>query len=151
MTTSSIAQLEADLAAAQAKSHAAMDRRRALPAGSSRARVTTANANWARAAEHRDRCSDRLDLARAAATPAAGEAPATSARTSYRVGATVLLGRSSYTIERVTETGLDLRGKRGGESALVQCLKQPALWGHVQGAERSTDYRQLADGTFEIW
>ena len=30
-------------------------RRAALPAGSTRARVTTANANWARAAEARDR------------------------------------------------------------------------------------------------
>lgn len=34
--------------------------RAALPAGSSRARVTTANARWTRAAEHRDRCEAAL-------------------------------------------------------------------------------------------
>lgn len=34
--------------------------RAALPAGSSRARVTTANARWATAAEHRDRCEAAL-------------------------------------------------------------------------------------------
>lgn len=34
--------------------------RAALPAGSSRARVTTANARWTRAAEHRGRCEAAL-------------------------------------------------------------------------------------------
>lgn len=63
--TNKIARLERALADAQAASLRAMDRRRALPPGSSRARVTTANANWARAAEHRDRCAARLDAARA--------------------------------------------------------------------------------------
>ncbi len=45
---------------AERRSKAAMARRQALPPGSSRARVTTANANWARAAEQRDRVQDRL-------------------------------------------------------------------------------------------
>ena len=45
---------------AERRSKAAMERRRALPPGSSRARVTTANANWARSAEHRDRIFERL-------------------------------------------------------------------------------------------
>jgi hypothetical protein len=66
ITAADIACLERALADAQAKSYRAMDRRGALRAGSSRARVTTANANWARAAEHRDRISDLLDAARAA-------------------------------------------------------------------------------------
>lgn len=41
---------------AERKSLKACDARGSLPAGSTRARVTTANANWARAAEQRDRC-----------------------------------------------------------------------------------------------
>ena len=41
-------------------SAAAADRRAKLPAGASRARVTTANANWASQAEHRDLCQRRL-------------------------------------------------------------------------------------------
>lgn len=40
---------------AQAKSDAASRSRAALPPGSSRARVTSANARWMRAAEERDR------------------------------------------------------------------------------------------------
>lgn len=59
-----VKRLERELAKAQAKSTAAMDARRRQPPGSSRARVTTANANWMRAAEHRDRISDALDAAR---------------------------------------------------------------------------------------
>jgi hypothetical protein len=47
--------LERMLAAAERKSERAADARRALPPGSSRARVTTANARWARAAEERER------------------------------------------------------------------------------------------------
>ena len=50
---------------AQAASERAMDARGALPPGSSRARVTTANARWASAAEHRDRVRDALHLAQA--------------------------------------------------------------------------------------
>ncbi len=46
-----------DLVASQKASAAAADARSRLPPGSSRARVTTANARWARAAEHRDRCA----------------------------------------------------------------------------------------------
>jgi hypothetical protein len=40
------------------------DARAALPAGSSRARVTSANARWARAAEERDRIARQLDQLR---------------------------------------------------------------------------------------
>ena len=40
---------------AHAESQRAADARAALPIGSTRARVTTANARWARAAEERDR------------------------------------------------------------------------------------------------
>lgn len=43
---------------AERASKVACDRRGAMPPGSTRARVTTANANWARAAEHRDRCQE---------------------------------------------------------------------------------------------
>lgn len=46
--------------AAQAASTRAQDARSRLKAGSTRARSTTANANWARAAEHRDRCADAV-------------------------------------------------------------------------------------------
>lgn len=44
------------LVLAQEKSDRAAESRARLPAGSSRARVTTANARWMRAAEERDRC-----------------------------------------------------------------------------------------------
>lgn len=50
--------------------------RRRLPAGSSRARVTTADANWANAAEARDKAQDRLDdLEATAATRQAAPGP----------------------------------------------------------------------------
>lgn len=39
------------------------DRRGALPPGASRAAITTANAKWARAAEHRDHCAASFELA----------------------------------------------------------------------------------------
>lgn len=42
------------------------DRRAALGPGASRARVTTCNARWSTAAEHRDRLLDRLERAEAA-------------------------------------------------------------------------------------
>lgn len=61
-----IAQLERELARAEAASARACNARASLPAGSSRARVTSANARWARAAEHRDRIAAALDAARGA-------------------------------------------------------------------------------------
>ncbi len=48
------------LIAAQKASDKASEARFKLPAGSSRAKVTTANARWMRSAEFRDLCSDRL-------------------------------------------------------------------------------------------
>jgi hypothetical protein len=45
-----------ELDTAERKSLAACAAREALPAGSTRARVTTANARWMSASEHRDRC-----------------------------------------------------------------------------------------------
>lgn len=48
------------LARAAAKSTKASEARAALPPGSTRARVTTANARWARAAEERDRVAAQL-------------------------------------------------------------------------------------------
>lgn len=50
----------ARLIAAQTKSERTSLVRLSLPAGSSRARVTTANARWMRASEDRDRCEQRL-------------------------------------------------------------------------------------------
>ena len=63
--------LDADkeLRAARKRLAAASERRRALPAGSSRAKVTTANARWATAAEACDRIEsvlrDRWEAAQA--------------------------------------------------------------------------------------
>jgi hypothetical protein len=58
-----------ELAAARKKLTAASERRRALPAGSTRARVTTAEAKWAIAAEAHDRIDralrDRWEAAQA--------------------------------------------------------------------------------------
>jgi hypothetical protein len=48
------------LADAQRKSEAAMEARMGLRAGTTRARSTTANARWARAAEHRDRLLEQI-------------------------------------------------------------------------------------------
>lgn len=47
--------LRRELERLEKKVQAASEARRRLPAGSSRARVTTANARWARACEARDR------------------------------------------------------------------------------------------------
>lgn len=58
--TAKVERLKRDLAAAQKKSWEAAAKRGALPAGSTRARVTTANAKWSRAAEHRDRIEEEL-------------------------------------------------------------------------------------------
>lgn len=51
-------------AKAHKKSEEFAERRRALPAGASRARVTTANARWSRWAEERDRCAVVLEQLR---------------------------------------------------------------------------------------
>lgn len=50
-----------ELVRARRASATATERRAELPAGSSRARVTTANARWSRAAEYRDLCESRLE------------------------------------------------------------------------------------------
>ena len=50
-----LAKLRRELRAAEAASLKASDARMALPPGSSRARVTTANSRWMRKAEDRDR------------------------------------------------------------------------------------------------
>ena len=60
-----IHRLERELAKAQRASTRASERRAALPAGTSRARVTSANARWMRAAEYRDLIAKQLAEARA--------------------------------------------------------------------------------------
>lgn len=55
LRASEVLRLAIVLARAQIATDKATDRRAALPAGTSRARVTTANARWGRAAEARDR------------------------------------------------------------------------------------------------
>lgn len=50
-----VAALERRLAAAERKTEQASEARRNLGIGASRARITTANARWAAAAEERDR------------------------------------------------------------------------------------------------
>jgi len=59
-----VAALRRELARAEAKSQRLSDARSRLPAGSSRARVTTANARWARAAEAREEVRRRLEEAK---------------------------------------------------------------------------------------
>lgn len=56
-----LAQAAKDLEKAQADSIKAATNRRNLPQGSSRAKVTTANARWMANAEHRDRVQARFD------------------------------------------------------------------------------------------
>lgn len=63
-SASFIKRLEKLLAAATMKSAKACDARAALPPGSSRARVTTANARWRRCVEDRDRLAAMLARAR---------------------------------------------------------------------------------------
>lgn len=58
-----ILSLAKTLVAAQKRVEVASDARRALPAGSTRARVTTANARWAAAAETRDHAEAALTTA----------------------------------------------------------------------------------------
>lgn len=67
-----VAQLEKALERAQAASSKASEARAALPAGSSRKRVTSANARWMRKAEERDRIAAQLEQARAAVSSGEG-------------------------------------------------------------------------------
>ena len=53
--------LRKELARAEADSARLCERRAAMPPGSSRARVTTLNAKWARVAEYRDLLRARLE------------------------------------------------------------------------------------------
>ncbi len=55
-----IAKLRRQHAAAAKRAEKASEARRLLPIGSTRARVTTANARWASAAGERDRIKDEL-------------------------------------------------------------------------------------------
>lgn len=55
-----LAALMRELAAAHDASDKAMDARASLPPGSSRAKVTTANARWTALAEERERLGDKL-------------------------------------------------------------------------------------------
>ena len=64
VTDKLIARFERELAKADALSKKRCDARGALGAGSTRARITSANAAWMSAAEHRDRLAERLDRAR---------------------------------------------------------------------------------------
>ena len=57
--------LRRDLERANAKSIRLCQARADLPPGTSRARVTTANARWARAAEERDRLLRAVEMAEA--------------------------------------------------------------------------------------
>lgn len=58
-----VARLQRELAGAEKRSARLAAARAALPPGSSRARVTSANARWARAAEYRDRVAAMLEQA----------------------------------------------------------------------------------------
>lgn len=60
-----VARYERELAKAEALSKKRCDARGALVAGTSRARITSANAAWMTAAERRDRLAERLDRAKA--------------------------------------------------------------------------------------
>ena len=62
--TPEIKKLERELAKADAASKKAAAARGALGPDATRARMTTANARWMRAAEYRDRVLARLDAAR---------------------------------------------------------------------------------------
>lgn len=67
------------------------------------------------------------------------------------VGSAVQLGRAVYTVTQESSFGLELRGKRGGESTLVQNAKNPDMWAHtwmVGYRSRSQWYRRTATGEF---
>ena len=61
MDSMEIRKLERALASAETKVRKASETRRALPVGSSRAKVTTANARWSTACEARDRILAAID------------------------------------------------------------------------------------------
>ncbi|WP_340008610.1 hypothetical protein MHH52_11145 [Paenibacillus sp. FSL K6-0276] len=65
-------QLERNLRLAEKRLQKASDARRSLPPGSTWARVTTANARWASAAEERDRVQRKLDDHKAASSKDGG-------------------------------------------------------------------------------
>lgn len=58
--SSQIAKLRRELAKAEKASAKLCEQRAALPPGTSRAKVTTLNAKWARAAEYRDLLQGQL-------------------------------------------------------------------------------------------
>ena len=66
LTPKVLARYQREYDRAHEKSLRLAARRMELPDGSPRARITSANAKWAIAAEHRDRLGERLDRARAA-------------------------------------------------------------------------------------
>ena len=72
MESKEIKKLRRELAKAQAASLKAAEDRGNLPAGSSRARVTTANARWRTLAEYRDRVQADLNAALDALTARSG-------------------------------------------------------------------------------
>jgi hypothetical protein len=143
--TNEIEHLERRLAEAQEQSLAWAERRRALPPGSSRARVTTANANWARAAEHRDRCRDRLDAAMARV---AKSAPVVVSASVFlpKAGAELVLFGQSYTVEHVGMFMIRLAGSRGGRADLVQNQKTPTAWALLKGTRPIGWFRQTTAG-----
>lgn len=63
MTRRDEREIRRDLARAEKDVARTSERRRDLPPGSSRKRVTTANAKWAIACEHRDRLLSELESA----------------------------------------------------------------------------------------
>lgn len=144
-TTNEIATLEKKLAAAQKRSLEWAERRYRLPPGSSRARVTTANAEWARAAEHRDRLAEQLESARVAQATETAPAIAIVPSVSITVGSKITLGRQTYTVYHVGTCMIRMTGARGGAADLVQNQKNPTLWALCKGT-RSEWYRQTATG-----
>jgi hypothetical protein len=145
-----IEQLERALAEAQKKSLAWAERRHALPIGSSRARVTTANAEWARAAEHRDRCRDRLDAAKA--RPAQQQTTPAPVAVEHRalfvpaVGSKLTMAGQTYTVEYVGKCMIRLCGSRGGRADLVQNAKNPTAWAMIKGVREVGWFRQTETG-----
>jgi len=55
-----LSELKRELARAEVKSQKLAEKRAAWPAGTSRARITTANARWARAAEYRELLRNKI-------------------------------------------------------------------------------------------
>lgn len=122
----------------------------ALPAGSTRARVTTANAEWARAAEHRDRCQERLAAARAAHTPTVSAPVVAVPAYEIKAGDRIELAGVTYDVRKVGVFMIHLRGPRGGAADLVQNAKNPHMWSLVKGV-KSTWFKRADDGTFAIF